>query len=227
MQYKIIKNTIIAALLFFPIQAAAKHSGNEEFKAGYEGKIAFLEYAAGGINAEFDDTSDKIFILNTSVRVLTGTGDWTWDDSKYNLYEARVTPGLKISYLHFYTGLGYQLITIKDDTTYTYGNPSKSQYIYIPIGIKLPMEFSNVTLAPYMEYDVFLKEKYTFQTRSRKAKHGWGLKVGIGVKFHRFEITPYVERWVYSNLGYTDGRPVNNNMEIPSIELGIKLNYIF
>ena len=138
---------------------------------------------------------------------------------------------------NLYAGLGYRLKQDKSSDEYSY--PRKSQYFYIPIGVKIPTELNLVTVTPYIEYDVLVKGRQTSDLRklniskmNHKQKHGFGIKSGAGFKYDQFEITPYVHYW---NIKKSEATIVSSEDKAvmffepknTTSEIGIKVTFVF
>lgn len=148
------------------------------------------------------------------------------------IFESQISPGIKADIFNLYVGVGYR---IKTDNSQEYGYAHrKSQYLYIPIGVKiLSKEYENdyaLSIAPYIEYDFLVKGAQSAGLIRLNQNKGYGAKAGVVCKIDQFEITPYFNFWnikdsnkyIDANSGTWWMEPANKTTEI-----GIKVSFRF
>lgn len=165
---------------------------------------------------------------------------YNFSNVKNKIFESQILPGIKINVFNLYAGIGYRLKTDMASASSKFYPPRKSQYLYVPLGVKiLPHEHDQedayLSLIPYFEYDLLVKGRHTSDlTRIEepkirlKQKKGYGIKSGITCKISQIEVTPYIYYWnikaseKYESATLWAVEPANTTTEI-----GVKISFVF
>jgi hypothetical protein len=250
---------VALTLTIFPIQCKGLEE-DHKFKLGIEAmnysykefvnneKFMSLNGPLYGVVVEYSYNEPGIdFFVDLNSRFLRGTQKYNGCMVDLNsgnrkpltikgvdniLMEGNGHFGYKTDFLQIYSGIGYRQ---KSDSSIEIGYPDrKSQYSYIPLGIRMiaNIDNTNIFIAPYLEYDFLWKASHStkylyYGNITVKQRKGFGSKMGIKCKYGKLELTPYFNYWNIKDSDRYVNKSTNFWMYEPkniTKEIGLKIS---
>lgn len=182
--------------------------------------------------------SENSYFASFDIRILSGHSKYNGfllkDVDKSNAYYTTHNNSLLETRLLFGTSKDIQIIGIYSGFGYRkkadWPDYRVSQYLYIPLGVSLTLEYHKFSAVPFFEYDIFLFGKQTGDYSNSQGnlimrqKRGYGLKTGISFQMKQFEIAPYLHYWNIKASTVDRGWYEPDNA---TNELGIRFSYLF